>query len=142
MVATSKPAAPKTLVSKVKIYKAAELDLLGLSDRSKIQLGKTPREFQTRFFSNVMQGRDVILDVGTGSGKSLCFDLPFLCNKEDIVLVVSPLSALMLEQVRVLSWRKSIPLIYYRQRHLPSLPCNMQGDTYSRRKTCSLQGVC
>ncbi|KAJ7190673.1 hypothetical protein GGX14DRAFT_579662 [Mycena pura] len=45
-----------------------------------------------------MQGRDVVLDIGTGSGKSLCFDLPVLQNVEGIVLVVSPLSALVLEQ--------------------------------------------
>ncbi|KAJ7766217.1 hypothetical protein B0H16DRAFT_1218300, partial [Mycena metata] len=69
-----------------------------ISDRARIRLGRTPHEFQTRFFSNVMQGKDVILDVGTGSGKSLCFDLPVLMNKQDIVLVVSPLTALMLEQ--------------------------------------------
>ncbi|KAJ6527821.1 hypothetical protein B0H19DRAFT_1334686, partial [Mycena capillaripes] len=64
-----------------------------------IRLGKTPHDFQRRFFSNVIQGRDVVLDVGTGSGKSLCIDLPVLSKKDDIVLVVSPLSALIIEQV-------------------------------------------
>ncbi|KAJ7198190.1 P-loop containing nucleoside triphosphate hydrolase protein [Mycena pura] len=45
-----------------------------------------------------MEGHDIILDVGTGSGKSMCYDLPVMPHKEDIVLVVSPLTALMLEQ--------------------------------------------
>ncbi|KAJ6622443.1 P-loop containing nucleoside triphosphate hydrolase protein [Mycena sp. CBHHK59/15] len=98
MVAASKPVAPKSLPSKVRIYKPNEIDLASLSEKAQYQLGRTPHEFQTRFFSNVMQGKDIILDIGTGSGKSLCFDLPVLMNKEDIVLVVSPLTALMLEQ--------------------------------------------
>jgi ATP-dependent helicase YprA (DUF1998 family) len=99
MVAPSKPAAPKPLASKVKIYKPEELDIPGMIQSCRYRLGKTPHEFQKQFFLNVMQGCDVILDVGTGSGKSLCFDLPVLSNKEDIVLIVSPLSALILEQV-------------------------------------------
>ncbi|KAJ7178870.1 P-loop containing nucleoside triphosphate hydrolase protein [Mycena crocata] len=98
MVAASKPVAPKPLASKVRIYKADEVDLASLSQHSQLRLGRTPHEFQTRFFSNVMQGKDVILDIGTGSGKSLCFDLPVLMNDKDIVLIVSPLTALMLEQ--------------------------------------------
>ncbi|KAJ6590309.1 P-loop containing nucleoside triphosphate hydrolase protein [Mycena sp. CBHHK59/15] len=97
MVAASKLAAPKPLASKVKIYKEDEIDLPAIAEHSRLRLGKTPHEFQTRFFSNVMQGRDIILDIGTGSGKSLCFDLPVLSNEEDIVIVVSPLSALILE---------------------------------------------
>ncbi|KAF8172309.1 P-loop containing nucleoside triphosphate hydrolase protein [Mycena galopus ATCC 62051] len=98
MVAASKPVASNVLASKVKIFKPEELNIPGMVAGSRICLGKTPYEFQKRFFSNVMQGRDVVLDIGTGSGKSLCFDLPVLANKEDIVLVVSPLSALIIEQ--------------------------------------------
>ncbi|KAJ7798350.1 P-loop containing nucleoside triphosphate hydrolase protein [Mycena olivaceomarginata] len=98
MVAASKPVAPKPLSSRVRIYKPNEIDLGSISEKARIHLGRTPHEFQTRFFSNVMQGKDVILDIGTGSGKSLCFDLPVLVNKKEIVLVVSPLTALMLEQ--------------------------------------------
>ncbi|KAJ6586647.1 hypothetical protein B0H10DRAFT_1961666 [Mycena sp. CBHHK59/15] len=98
MVAASKPAVPKPLPSKVKIYKPEEVDIAAMVASSRFRLGKTPHEFQKQFFSNVMQGCDVVLDIGTGSGKSLCFDLPVLHNQEDIVLVVSPLSVLILEQ--------------------------------------------
>ncbi|KAJ6614985.1 P-loop containing nucleoside triphosphate hydrolase protein, partial [Mycena sp. CBHHK59/15] len=66
------------------------------------ELGKTPKAFQLEFFSNVMEGRDIILDVGTGSGKSTCCNLPVMPHKEDIVLIVSPLTALMLEQAETL----------------------------------------
>jgi ATP-dependent helicase YprA (DUF1998 family) len=100
MVAASKFVASKAFTSKVKIFKPGGLGVPGIVTGSRIRLGKTPHEFQKKFFSNVMQGRDVILDIGTGSGKSLCFDLPLLENKNNIVLVVSPLSALIIEQVR------------------------------------------
>jgi superfamily II DNA helicase RecQ len=40
----------------------------------------------------------VVLDVGTGSGKTLCFSLPLL-NEKDISITVSPLTALMIDQV-------------------------------------------
>ncbi|KAJ7686508.1 hypothetical protein B0H17DRAFT_1071791 [Mycena rosella] len=76
MVAPPKVPAPKPLSSKVKIYKADKIDLAAIVQSSAYRLGKTPHEFQTQFYSNIMQGRDVVLDIGTGSGKSLCFDLP------------------------------------------------------------------
>ncbi|KAJ6607057.1 P-loop containing nucleoside triphosphate hydrolase protein [Mycena sp. CBHHK59/15] len=98
MVGASKPVAAKPLASKVKIYKASEINIPAIIASSRVRLGKTLHEFQTGFFANVMQGRDIVLDIGTGSGKSLCFDLPVLSNSEDIVIIVSPLSALMLEQ--------------------------------------------
>ncbi|KAJ6566948.1 hypothetical protein B0H19DRAFT_1258122 [Mycena capillaripes] len=84
MVSASKVAAPKPPAYKVKIYKPEELDMPEMVSSCRIRLGKTPHDFQRRFFSNVMQGRDVVLDVGTGSGKSLCSDLPVLSNKDDI----------------------------------------------------------
>ncbi|KAJ7477844.1 hypothetical protein B0H11DRAFT_1917010 [Mycena galericulata] len=73
MVDASKPVAPKPLASKVKICKPEELDMSGMVSSSIIRLGKTPHKAQRRLFSNVMQGRNVVLDSGTGSGKSLCF---------------------------------------------------------------------
>lgn len=99
MVAASKVARPRPLASKVKIYTEDELNVPGMASSCRIRLGKTSHGFQKLFFSNVMQGRDVVLDIGTGSGKSLRIDFPVLSNAEDIVLVVSPLSALIIEQV-------------------------------------------
>jgi superfamily II DNA helicase RecQ len=48
----------------------------------------------------LLRGEDVILDVGTGNGKSLTFLLPLLLDNNDINLIVSPLTALMIDQVR------------------------------------------
>src|SRR5215210_6584346 len=47
-------------------------------------------------------GRDVLVVMPTGSGKSLCYQLPALM-RADLTLVVSPLVALMQDQVEALA---------------------------------------
>jgi ATP-dependent DNA helicase RecQ len=48
-----------------------------------------------------LSDRDVLVVMPTGSGKSLCYQLPALL-RDDLTVVVSPLVALMQDQVEAL----------------------------------------
>jgi len=56
------------------------------------------RSLQREAVEAALAGRDVLLVLPTGGGKSLCYQLPAICGRA-LVLVVSPLIALMDDQV-------------------------------------------
>ena len=62
------------------------------------------RPQQEEAVSTALEGRDVLVVMPTGAGKSLCFQLPAALS-EGITLVVSPLIALMRDQVDALNRR-------------------------------------
>lgn len=59
------------------------------------------RPGQEAIVRDAQDGRDLLAIMPTGGGKSLCFQLPALLGK-GVTLVVSPLIALMQDQVRLL----------------------------------------
>src|SRR5207247_7515385 len=63
------------------------------------------REGQEQIIETLLSGRDVVAVMPTGSGKSLCYQLPAMIL-EGVTLVVSPLIALMKDQVDALAARK------------------------------------
>ena len=60
------------------------------------------RPGQAEIVAAVAEGRDVLAILPTGAGKSLCFQLPALM-RGGVTVVVSPLIALMRDQVRALA---------------------------------------
>jgi ATP-dependent DNA helicase RecQ len=59
------------------------------------------RAGQEEIVQDALAGRDVLAVMPTGGGKSLCFQLPALL-REGVTIVVSPLIALMQDQIRLL----------------------------------------
>jgi len=57
------------------------------------------RPGQEEIVDAVVAGRNVLAIMPTGGGKSLCFQLPALC-RDGVTVVISPLIALMRDQVR------------------------------------------
>lgn len=65
------------------------------------------RPLQGDIIHSVLEGNDVLALLPTGGGKSICFQVPAMCT-EGLCLVISPLIALMKDQVENLK-QKNIP---------------------------------
>lgn len=62
------------------------------------------RPYQRRAIDELLAGHDVMVLAATGGGKSLCYQVPALL-RDGLTVVISPLVALMQDQVRALQTR-------------------------------------
>ena len=58
-----------------------------------------PQEFQLEATIAIMTGKDLLVDVGTGYGKTLCMIIPSLLDPENLSVIFSPLKRLQAVQV-------------------------------------------
>lgn len=66
------------------------------------------RPGQLEAVNTILNGRDLVAVMPTGSGKSVCYQLPAM-RAGHLTLVVSPLRALMRDQVQALQAREWPP---------------------------------
>ena len=71
--------------SKCQQYTSTEINLELISNLSFDELGQRPFWWQLEATVAILTGNDLVLDVGTGCGKRLCFLLPLLLIK--VILV-------------------------------------------------------
>jgi superfamily II DNA helicase RecQ len=91
----------KHLQKSVWIYKHEELNLKTLAACTKFVLKQLVFPWQLEVGTAVLCEKDIIVDVGTGGGKSVGFSTPLVLHETDIALRVTPLIALMIDQVCV-----------------------------------------
>ncbi|PYY17128.1 MAG: RecQ family ATP-dependent DNA helicase [Acidobacteria bacterium] len=82
------------------------------------------RPLQERIVSSLLAGRDTCVVMPTGGGKSLCYQLPAAMLSEKTVIVISPLIALMQDQIAQLT-QMGIPAASLNS----ALAANQQGKT-------------
>ncbi len=63
------------------------------------------RPLQEDIIDSVLAGSNTVALLPTGGGKSICFQIPILCHHAGVAVVISPLIALMEDQVHQLKKR-------------------------------------
>ena len=91
------------------------------------------RSLQEDIINAVLQGSDALALLPTGGGKSICFQVPAMA-KEGICLVVSPLIALMKDQVEQLKRRGINALAVYSGMSFLEVKKTLQNAAYGNYK--------
>ena len=96
---------------------------------------KSFRPLQQDAIDSVISGRDTLVILPTGGGKSICFQIPPIVQNK-LCLVVSPLISLMKDQVNALE-RNGIPAAYVNS----SLSSRENADILEKAKRNELRSL-
>ncbi len=91
------------------------------------------RPLQEDIINAVLDGKDTLALLPTGGGKSICFQVPAMA-KEGICLVVSPLIALMKDQVESLKKKGILALAIYSGMSFIEIKKTLQNAAYGNYK--------
>lgn len=91
------------------------------------------RPLQEEIIQSVLAGKDTLALMPTGGGKSICFQVPALCQ-EGICIVVSPLIALMKDQVFNLRERNIAAAAVYSGMHPKEIDRTLDNCIYGNVK--------
>jgi ATP-dependent DNA helicase RecQ len=91
------------------------------------------RPLQEEIVNTVLGGQDTLVLMPTGGGKSLCFQVPTLCM-EGVCLVVTPLIALMKDQVEQLKRRGISAAAIYSGMHWREIDTTLDNCIYGKTK--------
>lgn len=91
------------------------------------------RPMQEEIIKSVLDGKDSLALLPTGGGKSICYQVPALA-KEGVCLVVSPLIALMRDQVDQLYKRKIKAFAIYSGMHFNEIEVALNNAVYGEAK--------
>ncbi|MBC7890339.1 MAG: RecQ family ATP-dependent DNA helicase [Ferruginibacter sp.] len=91
------------------------------------------RPLQEDIINSVLNGKDTLALLPTGGGKSICFQVPALA-KDGICLVISPLIALMKDQVETLKKKGILALSIYSGMSFLEVKKTLQNAAYGNYK--------
>lgn len=91
------------------------------------------RPLQEEIVNTVLGGQDTLVLMPTGGGKSLCFQVPTLCM-EGVCLVITPLIALMKDQVEQLKRRGISAAAIYSGMHWREIDTTLDNCIYGKTK--------
>lgn len=91
------------------------------------------RPLQEDIINAVLEGRDTLALLPTGGGKSVCFQVPALA-KDGLCLVISPLIALMKDQVESLKQKGILSLAIYSGMSFVEIKKALQNAAYGNYK--------